>query len=326
MESGWDDDSGEPLVGATDPYVRVTAKWSHDTLADIWETFSEQVKRDPAHQLEFRDPEFHDFLINEDLLGRVTARLPPGTLLYRARLGFIPGADGVARPYSGPDIGAPPPDKAHAGRANQEGRVVLYSADQEQTAIAEVRPARGEYVSIAELHVRKELSILNLGTGPEWPNPFTAASLPYEVEFAELLHAFAEALARPLRRKDDLADYLPSQKLAELIERAGLDGIRYPSAMAPDGTNLLLFAPDSVTIGRSRLIEVLETQVQYHELPESLVIGDVAKHVNLYLGAAAPNPGAPRGPAGLCAPSAAGVRPARRATKPARSGSSRKIA
>src|SRR5207302_10708564 len=35
MHSGWDDDSGEPLLGAHDPYVR--DRWTHDTLRDIWE-------------------------------------------------------------------------------------------------------------------------------------------------------------------------------------------------------------------------------------------------------------------------------------------------
>jgi hypothetical protein len=39
----------------------------------------------------------------------------------------------------------------------------------------------------------------------------------------------------PLRSRDDPTG-VPSQKLAKLIEEAGADGIRYPSAMAPGGT------------------------------------------------------------------------------------------
>jgi hypothetical protein len=263
MDSGWDDDDGLPPVGAWEHYVRATDRWYHESLSELWARFSEDVKRDPSHELQFRDADFHDFLIREDVVGRMAVHLPTGTRLYRARLGFVSASDGVELPYAGADIGGPPPDKATAGRANSQGKVVLYCADREETAIAEVIPARGEYVSVAELRTREELRILDLSTDPESPNPFTDESLGYEVEFVGLLHGFADALATPLRQRDDVLDYLPSQKLAEVLERAGVDGIRYPSAMAPDGTNVVLFAPRLVDIGPSRIIEVTATSIEY---------------------------------------------------------------
>lgn len=39
----------------------------------------------------------------------------------------------------------------------------------------------------------------------------------------------AEELGRPLRYRDDPTDYIPSQKLAELIETTHVHGIRYPT-------------------------------------------------------------------------------------------------
>ena len=69
-------------------------------------------------------------------------------------------------------------------------------------------------------------------------------------------------LSRPLRSRDDLTDYIPSQKLAERIQAAGVDGIRYPSAMAPGGTNVVLFDSTLVNIGVSRLVEIIETKVE----------------------------------------------------------------
>ena len=53
--------------------------------------------------------------------------------------------------------------------------------------MAEVRPARGEYVSVVELRTARELEILDLVREPEWPNPFTDDAVNYWVEFAELL-------------------------------------------------------------------------------------------------------------------------------------------
>jgi RES domain-containing protein len=162
-------------------------------------------------------------------------------------------------------MGAPPPDKAGPGRANAKGRVVLYCANQESTAIAEVRPARGEYVSLAEVRPTRELEILNLVTEPEWPNPFTNDAVTYRVEFAGLLAAFAAELRKPLRSRDDPTDYIPSQRLVELIQTAKVDGICYPSAMAPSGANIVLFDPTVVCIGTSRLVEIVKTKVAYQE-------------------------------------------------------------
>jgi hypothetical protein len=176
LHSGWDDDDGEPLLGASDLYVAQHRTWSHDTLAQIWEEFTERVKEDPSRELEFRDPEFDDFLVGEDLLGRRTVSNPVGTVYYRARPGFVKTEDGRLEPHSGAGIGAPPPECAKARRAKPEGKVVMYCADQETTAVAEIRPARGEYVSVAEVRANRELKILDLATEPEWPNPFADES------------------------------------------------------------------------------------------------------------------------------------------------------
>lgn len=264
MRSGWDDDSGEPILAASDLYVGRHNHWTHDTLEDIWQQFADEVKSDPTRALKFRDADFHEFLINEELIGSRTMRIPAGTVLYRARLGFTRSVDGD-KPHQGLAMGAPPPKKAGPGRANAKGKVVLYCADEESTAVAEVRPARGEYVSVAEVRAIKELEILDLTTEPEWPNPFTDDAVTYRVEFAGLLAAFAEELSKPLRSRDDPTDYIPSQKLVELIQTARVDGIRYPSAMAPSGANIVLFDPLVGYIGTSRLVEIVETKVAYQE-------------------------------------------------------------
>lgn len=264
MHSGWDDDSGELPLGAFDTYVAKHHRWSHDTLEDIWQQFADEVKSDPNNPLKFRDADFDEFLIQEELRGRRTIRMPANSVLYRARLGFVQGPEGE-EPYSGAAIGAPPPEKAGPGRANAKRKVVLYCADQEDTAVAEVRPARGEYVSVAEVRAARELEILDLVTEPEWPNPFTDDAVSYWVEFAGLLSAFAEQLSKPLRSRDDPTDYIPSQRLTELIQMTGVDGIRYPSAMAPSGTNVVLFDPSVTHIGASCLVEIVETKVEYRK-------------------------------------------------------------
>lgn len=263
MISGWDDDSGDPILGAYDLYVARHNHWTHDKLEDIWDKFAYEVKSNPNNELRFHDTLFSEFLI-EELIGTRTIRYPTGTVLYRARLGFTVRADGK-KPYQGLAMGAPPSEKAGPGRANAKGKVVLYCANRENTAVAEVRPARGEYISVAEVHTTKDLDLLDLSAEPEWPNPFTDDSVNYRVEFAGLMAGFAEELSKPLRSRDDTTDYIPSQKLVDLIQKERTDGIIYPSAMEPTGTNVVLFDPTVVQIGLSRLVEIVDMRVQYQD-------------------------------------------------------------
>lgn len=260
MDAGWDDDSGEPPVDPRELYQR--HPWYHDTMAEEWEEFSRQVKDDPTREPDLPAP-------FEEELGRLEARIPKGTTLYRARPGFVIGETGVERPWKGRDIGAPPREKATPGRANFEGEVVLYTADEELTAIAEVRPWRGLLVSVAKMQAADDLRVVDLSRRPPSPNPFTDEVPRYERELEELLIAFGEELARPLRRADSPSDYLPCQKLVRRIQESGsYDGIRYPSAMSPGGTNVVLFDPAGLQIGRSRLVEVKDVAVKYGSAKE----------------------------------------------------------
>ena len=139
---------------------------------------------------------------------------------------------------------------------------MFYSADQEQTAVAEVRPHRGLVVSVCEDRVRSNLAIIDLNQRIELPNPFLTENMEFVVEVVELLNAFAKDLAVPLRRDDDLDDYLSSQSISQIIESAGYAGIRYPSAMSPQGSNLVIFDPSLVEIKTSRLVQVVGTDVE----------------------------------------------------------------
>jgi hypothetical protein len=254
LNSDWDDDSGDPPVNAFDTYR------SRQPLHEVesWETFRDAVKEDPG-----AEPDFGEYF--EEELAAVEKTIPVGTILYRARPGWS-GQDGQGRrvAFQGADIGPPPPAKTQPGRANRAGKVVLYSAESEQTAVSEVRPARGFWISTCQLRTREELRLLDLVDGIPPLHPFSDETLAWSVQFSDLLRSFAEALSTPLARSDDIADYLPSQKLCEYAERLHYDGVRYPSAMEEDGVNIVLFDPSKVDILDSRLVEVTSIKVGYH--------------------------------------------------------------
>ena len=63
----------------------------------------------------------------------------------------------------------PIPEKSSDGRVNPKGIVCLYLAPQKETAILEVRPLIGSYVSVAQFEVVKDLNIINC-SAPEIGN------------------------------------------------------------------------------------------------------------------------------------------------------------
>lgn len=253
LNSEWVDGDGESPVNAYE-LVR-----SRDVLQDLntWEEFCIDVREDPN-----MDPAFGE--VFEEDLKNTTGVLPVGTTLYRARLGWGSEVNGRRQAYNGPDIGAPPPAKAESRRANRQGKSVLYCAEDEQTAVAEVRPALGHWVSTCQLRLRDETTILDLVDGIPVPNPFTNESLAWYVQFTELLASFAEALSTTLARDDDINDYVPSQKICEYLERLGYGGIKYSSAMLRDGKNLVFFNPNAAEILESRLVEVTTIKIGFH--------------------------------------------------------------
>lgn len=257
MRSGWDDDSGESPVDAHELYYPRSSLWYYTTRAAEFEEFCEKVKKNTTEELNLHE-------LFEEELARTEAELTQDTTIYRARIGFIDDEQQGIKPFEDQDIGAPPLDKARAARANAEGEVVLYAADQDATAIAEVRPWRGLLVSVAEIRMSRKLRLVDLSKPPPLVNPFADEAPQYESELVELLVTFGMELGRPLRRADDARDYLPCQKLVRRIRESGMyDGIRYPSAMTPGGTNIVIFDTTLASVGPSVLVQVSDVGISY---------------------------------------------------------------
>jgi RES domain-containing protein len=255
--SDWDDDDGEGPLDAHELYQPLGGNF-HTTHRDRWEEFCGNVRDNPDEGLPFEEFLAEDF-------AQLSVTLPVGTRLHRARPGFKPGEYGERQPYERDEIGAPPTEKAKAGRINNEGQRVLYCADQEATAVAEVRPARGFYVSVTSVTLNRETRVLDLAQGTDEINPFITDSLRWDVEIQSLLEAFADEMSRPLERDDDPAHYRPCQRLADYIREARYDGIRYPSALHPKGTNVVFFDPSIADIGESKLVKITETDLKYED-------------------------------------------------------------
>lgn len=179
--------------------------------------------------------------------------LPTGTILYRAR---IKDGDCLIResPFEGfgkEESGAPPSYCAKAGRANPEGISYLYCARDKFVAISEIRPSLTDIISVAEIKVVKELSILDL------TKPF---NIEYE-EKADLIDELNLLFSKPIRNNESSMEYIATQFIASYIKKLGYHGIAYKSACLNNANidnpiNVAIFYPNCCEAISSQLYKV----------------------------------------------------------------------
>ncbi len=175
---------------------------------------------------------------------------PKDSILWRAQLGHgwrfeneevgeIPAPHESERMC--PRIG-----RATEGRANPKGIPYLYLASNRETALAEVRPWVGSYVSVGQFKIVRELKVVNCTTERKGLIFYFKEPSPKKREEA-VWFDIDKAFSKPVSPTDDVADYVPTQVLSELFKSKDFDGIGYRSSLG-DGYNIALFDINSAEI------------------------------------------------------------------------------
>ena len=239
------DDAGEPT------------SWEFASWTGYWE-FVVEVRDDRRYVW---SPKVQAFLdgVRRTMAPR-TFRIEKGQPLYRAQLGLgrdeCVAEDGTF--YEPIALCAkrmkPRRGRGNQGRANAQGMPVLYLAAEQATAIAEIRPWLGADVSVALLRTTRELRALDLtrGHGESSLPPFDATEGRFVADAENTVRSvwteIDNAFSRPVSPSDELAEYVPTQILAELFRTEGYDAIVYRSQLAEDGYNVVLFDPDDADV------------------------------------------------------------------------------
>ena len=200
-------------------------------------------------------PEVTDFLSRlGKRLDDDPALLQKGTKLCRAQLGndYEPLEDDKGEAVDqmpcafGPARMKPLSDRAKEGRVNPRGIPCLYLSTDRETSISEVRPSKGQFVSLGYFEAIKDCRLAN----------FTVERNRKIVYFAEppddkidnlVLGDLADAFSRPVEIDDSTAEYAPTQVIAEYVRKLGYDGIHYRSDLGP-GMNIALFDLDAADL------------------------------------------------------------------------------
>jgi hypothetical protein len=152
--------------------------------------------------------------------------------------------------YTAAEFGAPPSEKAKAGRAK---------------ALAEVRPWKGAAVGIAEVQIKKPLLLVDLSQVRQIKSPFFVDSLKWRVDLINLLYRLGEDMSRPVMPREQEILYKPTQLLALMIQAANYDGCIYPSAMG-SGKNYVLFDTEVAEVVNIKHVRVKSTAFFSEEL------------------------------------------------------------
>ncbi len=120
-------------------------------------------------------------------------------------------------------------DRACEGRVNPKGIPCLYLCNDRETAMTEVRPWVGSHVSGAQFVTLRELVVVDCSLDIQerpFPRRFPIPGEPDPVARGQhVWWTINAAFSQPVTRADDVADYAPTQVLAEVFRMAGCDGI-----------------------------------------------------------------------------------------------------
>jgi hypothetical protein len=253
-------------VRSGDAWVQRRSRRLHTSEEDVWETFVDEIKW--KRRFIFRRDNFSlgdpkDWL--PDYLPEVAELVPAGKRYYRTRLKAIQG-EACFEPLPVGQMGPPLPIQTRAGRANPAGIPYLYVAEEEETAVAEIRPHIGAVITIATIVSNHDLKVVDLTNCPFVTSPFGHADLADELRKTAILRIFNDELSKPI--EPDIADieYLPTQYLAEAILDAGYDGILYTSSIVKNGKNVVFFDANKFVIEDTRLLSISGQKIEYRSI------------------------------------------------------------
>ena len=206
-----------------------------------------------------------------------TFYMPENERLYRARVGFKDKKRDTSRgfeaeihygPYSGVDIGAPPPHLALGGRANRAGVSFLYCATDKYTAISEIRPHPGDQVSLGAFLINREIKIFDLSDS-KLLSFFTSDKKLDEYKPFNTLGFLLNKTIPPSER----IQYSITQLIADCIRQLQFDGVVFNSTVGT-GKNVVLFDQKVVNRVEDGAEIILVNSVEYKYEQGKLVNDD----------------------------------------------------
>jgi RES domain-containing protein len=206
--------------------------------------------------------------------------IPAGRIFWRSQRGNdwqLEDQGDEEGPYSvqaplGPERMKPRANCAREGRANPKGIPCLYLATHEKTAVSEVRPWIGEYVSLAQFALKRDVRIVNC-TVDNHKLMFHLSEPEPEERERIVWQDIDRAFSQPVIPDEDTAAYAPTQVLAEYFREHGLDGIAYRSSVGP-GHNLAFFDIEVASMKNCALVQIDSMNLEFSPAANPYFLAD----------------------------------------------------
>jgi hypothetical protein len=273
----------------------------HEQLSYSWENFAQYVQERGRYLFlrtgrreDGQDPDlFEPARVLDEVAktvhnGDVTRTLPAASQLVRAR-----AHPKEEFPSSPRELGSPPMHVTVANRMSPAGISMFYGAHDVDTALAEVRPRTGEWVTVAGWRTSRDIRYLDLADLPVVPSVFDQFARSRR-PWVKFLRRFAVEIARPVSSDAGPVEYVPTQIFTEFLRDEVLDhdgnrieAIRYPSAVRHGGMCWVLFVDPTgcgdhdgalLTLDASRIERFEPWWRPLQDASESLSQGIVARN------------------------------------------------
>jgi hypothetical protein len=203
--------------------------------------------------------------------------IPIKSIFYRARNGFskkeLPDASIEFHAYGPEDFKPPDKSKAKAGRLNPEGIAYYYLAQDDMTAVAEIKPWIRDWTSLGRFIVLRNQRIVDTTVDNKRPSPTEDVNWHRngypEFNQHELENYNWGALnwlfGKPISPEESQLEYIATQYIAEAFKTNGWDGICYSSSFTRN-FNYAFFDDSSLKLIESELIEITKVSYQYRSI------------------------------------------------------------
>ena len=237
---------------------------------NTWRDFQEFEKEVKLENRFIHSPLVSEFLAN--IKRTLPARkrwLANKSILYRAQIGYDENEVEGEPQISGYSPGRMKPisRRGKEGRGNPKGISYLYLSNDENTALAELRPHLGQYLSSAQFAVQRDLYVVDCYSVPRHYSHVECIFNP-PVSQEEISNSvwsmINNAFTKPVTNADDASDYVPTQILAEFFKSEGFDGICFKSSMGI-GHNFILFNLSDAEVVNCTVMETKAVNFAFSE-------------------------------------------------------------
>lgn len=234
-------------------YINIIEKTSND----VWENFKEELK--------FKNRYFpNDKDFNKNSLKEISQYFETHAYpeeVFRARISKNGNIIDLDR------MGKPPAGQLTQGRANPVGISYLYVASDDNTAVSEIRPDKGDRVTISKIKLPRNLNFFDIRSPKNTISPFDFSDNVLEALYKDidLLERFGEELSKPVLPREAGIEYISSQYLSELIKHWGFDGILYKSSVG-SGFNIVIFNEIKLEFLENKLYSIDNLKIDFSSL------------------------------------------------------------